>query len=112
MPWLLRDDEVLAAVEVASSYSSRWRHLAGRDFLEGALLLDRARSVHTIAVRFSLDVAYCTRGPEGSLTVLSTRAMPRWRIGRPRPRARCVIAAQTGAFERWRLAPGDLLVLR
>jgi hypothetical protein len=105
MPWLLRDDEVLAAIEVTS-------RLAGRSGLDGALLVQPARTVHTIGLGFAVDVAYCRRGAEGSLVVLATRAMHPWRIGRPRPRADCVIAAERGAFERWGLAAGDELVVR
>jgi hypothetical protein len=34
------------------------------------------------------------------------------RVGLPRWRARSVIEAEAGAFERWRLQPGDHLELR
>jgi uncharacterized membrane protein (UPF0127 family) len=112
MPWLLREEEVLAALEVVTSRRERRRGLLGRDGFDGALLLQPARSVHTVGMRFPIDVAYCGRTTDGSLEVLATRGMARWRVGRPRPRARCVIEAEMGAFERWKLAVGDVLVVK
>ena len=106
--WLLRDGEVLAAVEVAETFGARLRGLLGRDGIEGAVLLRPAKSVHTIGMRFPLDVAFCRR----DLTVLEVTTMARHRIGLPRLRAHCVIEAEMGAFERWRLQPGDQLELK
>ena len=105
MPWLCRDGEVLASIEVASSFGSRLKGLLGRDGMDGALLLKPAMSVHTIGMRFPIDVAYCDR----ELRVLSTATMRRYRVGVPRLSARCVIEAEAGAFERWRLQIGDVL---
>ena len=105
MPWLLREGEVLASLEVAEATTSRARGLLGRDGLDGALLLRPAAAVHTLGMRFPIDVAYC----DADLVVLETVTMPRWRLGRPRPSARAVVEAEAGAFARWRLAPGDLL---
>ena len=71
MPWLLRDDEVLATLEVADDCRSRTGGLLGRDGCDGALLLQPARSVHTIGMRFAIDVAYC----DGDLRVLRVVTM-------------------------------------
>jgi uncharacterized membrane protein (UPF0127 family) len=108
VPWLLRDDEVLASLEMATSMAERSRGLLGRDGIEGALLLRPARSVHTVGMRFDLDVAFC----DAELVVLDTVTMARWRLGLPRRGARCVLEAEAGAFERWRLRPGDRLEVR
>jgi uncharacterized membrane protein (UPF0127 family) len=108
VPWLLRDDEVLASLEMATSMVDRSRGLLGRDGIEGALLLRPARSVHTVGMRFDLDVAFC----DAELVVLDTVTMARWRLGLPRRGARCVLEAEAGAFERWRLRPGDRLDVR
>ena len=102
---MLRDGEVLASLERADTPQARARGLLGRDGLEGALLLAPASAVHTIGMRFPIDVAYCDR----ELTVLDVVTMPCWRVGLPRPSARAVIEAEAGAFERWRLRPGDRL---
>ena len=108
MSWLLRDGEVLAALEVAESRRARRRGLLGRDHLEGALLLRPARSVHTIGMRFPIDVAFC----DDQLVVLCTMALGRNRITRTRWKARAVLEAQSGAFERWGLRPGDQLEVK
>ena len=105
MPWLLRDGEVLASLEVADAPATRTRGLLGRDGLEGALLLRPAAAVHTLGMRFPIDVAFC----DADLVVLETVTMARWRLGRPRPAARAVLEAEAGAFTRWRPAPGDAL---
>ena len=108
MSWLLRDGEVLAALEVADTRSARRRGLLGRDGFEGALLLRPARAVHTVGMRFPLDVAYC----DDDLRVLETVCMKQRRFGAPRWRARAVLEAQAGAFERWGLRPGDHLEIK
>lgn len=108
MPWLLRDDEVLATLEVADGFGSRLRGLLGRDGIDGVLLLRPARSVHTFGMRFPIDVAYC----DGDLRVLRVVTMPRHRLGRPCMKARCVLEAEAGAFAHWELRPGDRLEIR
>lgn len=108
MPWLLRDGEVLAALEVADSGATRLRGLLGRDGLDGALLLRPARSVHTIGMRFPIDVAFC----DDDFRVVDLCSMRPNRMGRPRPKARSVIEAQEGAFDRWRLRIGDHLEIK
>ena len=108
MPWLLRDGDVLAAAEVATTFGARLKGLLGRDGIDGALVLRPAKSVHTVGMRFAIDVAFCDR----NLTVIDAVTMRPNRLGLPRPKARCVIEAEAGAFERWRLRPGDQLELR
>jgi uncharacterized protein len=111
MPWLLRSGEVLATAEIANSRRARRRGLLGRDGVDGALLIEPTRSIHTVGMRFPIDVAYCRR-VGGELEVLEVCSMQRWRIGAPRLRASCVIEAEMGAFERWRLARGDVLEIK
>jgi uncharacterized membrane protein (UPF0127 family) len=108
MPWLLRDGDVLAALEIADTFPTRLKGLLGRDGLDGALLITKAKSVHTLGMRFGIDVAYCDKG----LTVLETCCMDRYRLGRPRLKAHSVIEAEAGAFERWGLRPGDRLEVK
>lgn len=103
--WLVRDGEVLASVEVADTMSSRMAGLLGRDGIDGAMLIKPARSVHTFGMKFPMDVAFC----DGQLQVLVVRTMVRNRMSLPRLKARCVIEAEAGAFERWGLKVGDRL---
>src|SRR5438105_14799741 len=105
MAWLTRDGEVLASLEVAESPGARLVGLAGRDRLEGALLLSPPPVLHTIGLSYALDVAFC----DADLQVLTTISLARWRIALPRLHARRMILAEAGAFERWRLAVGDHL---
>lgn len=108
MAWLLRDGEVLASAEVARSRRARTRGLLGRDGVEGALVLRPCRAVHTLGMRFPLDVAFC----DEDMTVVRVVRMPRHRVGLPVWRARSVIEAQAGAFARWNLRPGDRLEVK
>jgi hypothetical protein len=108
MPWLLREGEVLASLEVARSRRDRMQGLLGRDGIEGALLIEPARSVHTMGMRFPLDVAFC----DGGLTVLKVVRMGRHRVSLPVLRAHSVIEAEAGSFARWQLRPGDQLEVK
>ena len=108
MAWLLRDGEVLASLEVAESRRAHARGLLGRDGLDGALLLRPCRSVHTLGMRFPIDVAFC----DGDLQVLRLVTMPRHRLSRLVWRSRAVIEAEAGAFARWGLQPGDALEVK
>jgi uncharacterized protein len=108
VPWLLRGGEVLASLEVAETARARTRGLLGRDGIDGGLLLRPATSVHTLGMRFPLDVAYC----DADLVVLDAVRMVPWRAGVPRRRCRSVIEAEAGAFERWGLRVGDELEVR
>ena len=108
MPWLLRDDKVLASVEVADSRSARRRGLLGLDGFEGVLLFEGTRSVHSVGMRFPIDVAFC--GPE--LQVLKTMRVEPHRITLPVLKARHVLEAEAGSFARWGLCVGDRLEIR
>ena len=108
MPWLIRDDQVLAAIEIAASFRDRSHGLLERDGVEGALLLRPARQVHSFGMRFPIDVAFCT----DDLKVVRTLSMRPGRVTRPSLRCRCVIEAEAGAFTRWGLRPGDQLEVR
>ena len=106
--WLLRDGEVLAALEVAESRQERMQGLLDREGIAGAILLRPARSVHTFGMQFTLDVAVCDR----DLVVLRTVCLRPGRMTRPSLKGVCIIEAERGAFERWKLRPGDQLEIR
>jgi len=108
MAWLLRDGDVLAAAELAADRRARRRGLLGRDGVTGALVIDPCRHVHTIGMRFALDVALCDR--DG--VVLRTCRLVPWRLAPLVRGARLVVEAEAGAFERWSLRAGDRLKVR
>jgi uncharacterized membrane protein (UPF0127 family) len=108
MAWLVRDGEVLAAVEMAETARARRRGLLHRDGFDGALVLRPCRNVHTAGMKFSIDVAFCD--VEG--TVLRTTTLAPWRISPIVRHSAFAIEAEAGAFDRWRLARGDRVELR
>lgn len=108
MAWLVRNGEVLAAVEVAETARARRRGLMHRDRLDGALVLRPCRNVHTVGMRFPIDVAFC----DGDGTVLRTTTLAPWRISPVVRRSAFAIEAEAGAFDRWRLVRGDRVELR
>ncbi|MGW7264152.1 DUF192 domain-containing protein [Streptomyces sp. NPDC054842] len=95
-------------LERAESARARRRGLLGRDGVEGALMLSPANSVHTMGMRFAIDVAYLDR----TLRVIAVRTMRPGRVGLPRPRARHVLEAGAGAMERWGVRRGVRVVVR
>jgi uncharacterized membrane protein (UPF0127 family) len=108
MPWLLRDGEVLASAEVATTSRARRRGLLGRDRVEAPLVLRPCRQVHTIGMRIPIDVIWCDR--RGRVTRIATLA-PR-RLSRIVWRADFVVEAAAGVASRWSLAVGDVLEVR
>ena len=108
MAWIVSDGRVLASAEVATGRKERSKGLLGRESFEGALVLERCRWVHTIGMRFPLDVAYLDR--DG--VVVKTIHMHRHRVGVPVFRATAVVEAEGGAFARWGLHVGDIVEVR
>lgn len=106
--WLLRGGDVLASGEIAETLGDRARGLMGHKRYDGALLLLRTRSVHSAGMRFPIDVAFLDK----ELHVLSTTKLRTWSVALPRRGAAHILEAQAGAFERWRLKPGDQIEIR
>jgi uncharacterized protein len=103
VPWLVRERDVLAAAEVAAKRRARRRGLRGRDHVEGALVLRPCRNVHTVGMRFAIDVAFC----DSDGIVIRVCCLRPWRLSPFVPRAALAIEARSGAFERWGLRVGD-----
>lgn len=108
MPWIVSGTRVLASAEVAASRSARRRGLLGRDAHRGGFVIPGCRSVHTLGMRFPIDVAFV----DADGTVLRIARMNRHRIGRPVWKSDLVIEAEAGAFERWGLHVGDVVEIR
>jgi uncharacterized protein len=106
--WLVRDGEVLAAVELAGTRRARARGLIGRPGFTGALVIRRCRQVHTFGMRFPIDVAFC----DADGVVLRRATLRPARISRLVWKSSFVVEAETGAFERWGLHPGDRLEVK
>lgn len=108
MAWLVHEGRVIASLEIAESRAARRRGLLGRDGIDGALLIRPAKSVHTVRMRFPIDVAHL----DADLRVLSVTEMVPGRVGKWSPRAAAVLEAEAGSFRRWGVEPGIELELR
>lgn len=106
--WLVSGGHVLASAERADDRRSRRRGLLGRDGIDGAFVLEPCRSIHTIGMRFAIDVAYVDR--DG--VVLKISHLHRHRLALPVWKAHSVVEAEAGAFERWGLHVGDVIEVR
>jgi len=96
---------VIDDLEVASTRRARGRGLLGRDGIDGALWLPGVRSIHTVGMRFALDVAWLA----GDGRVLRVRALRPRRVSGWMPRAAGVLEAEAGAFARWGLEVGSVV---
>ncbi len=108
MTWLVAEGRVLASAEVATSHRDKGKGLLGRDGLEGAFVIPRCHWIHTLGMRFPLDVAYLD---EAGVVIKIVR-VARHRVGAPVLQAHTVIEAQAGAFERWGLRLGETVEVR
>lgn len=96
------DGRDVADVEVATTNRTRRKGLLGRDGLDGGFVLQPCRQVHTLRMRFALDVAHLDR----SGRVLAVRHLPPGRIGPLLWRSRSILEAEAGRFETWGLTEG------
>lgn len=108
MAWLLCDGRVVASLEMATTLWQRGIGLLGRNGIEGAMLLKPARSVHTVGMRFAIDVAHC----DADMRVLRVATIRPGSFGRFVPLARCVVEAEAGSFQRWGVQRGSQLGIR
>jgi len=101
-------DRVHVTAELATTRRARRRGLLGRDGIDGVLVLRPCRQVHTIGMRFAIDVAFCTR--DGRVLRLTT--LRPGRVSRVVWRARFAVEAASGSFERWGVRRGSTVVVR
>ena len=105
--WLLVDGRRVAPLERPATRRARGRGLLGRTGTHGAVLLAPAGSVHTVGMRFAIDVALCT----SDLRVVAVNTLVPGRLTLPRWGVRAVVEAQAGSFQRWGLEPGCRLAV-
>jgi hypothetical protein len=105
MPWLLRDDDVLAFIED--------RRKGWRVSLQGAVVLHCPSLMPTFTSKQALDLAWCSQlgaGQDGRrLKVRKIASISPHRVAGPRLRSGLLLVARAGAFERWKLQVGDQL---
>ncbi|MGH9144325.1 MAG: DUF192 domain-containing protein [Vicinamibacterales bacterium] len=100
---------VATQVEIAATRSTRRRGLLGRDHLDqaSAMLLAPCTSVHTVGMRFPIDVVFVDRQ---GYAVKIVRNLRPWRIALAAG-GRAVIEMAGGSLERGDVLPGDRLFL-
>lgn len=106
--WLVSQGRVVASAGRATSRTDRRRGLIGMAAIPEPLLLDPCSWVHTMGMKTAIDVAYVDS--EG--IVLRIDTMKPWRVGPLTRKARFVIEASTGSFERWNVRVGDTIEVR
>jgi uncharacterized protein len=106
--WLLRDGDVVCALEMTDTLGERVRGLWGRAGCEGGLHLSRVRLAHSAGLRFPVDVAFLSE----DLVVLAIMLLAPWRVTRPRPGVRSTLQTESGALERWGVRVSDQLEIR
>lgn len=119
---LFVDARPVAAVEIATTRRERGRGLLGRDGFAGVLVLPGVRSVHTIGMRFAIDVGFARwvdrdRAGVGappfdgaSAYILDVVSMKPNRIGRLR-RCDLIIETERGAMPGWGIEPGVVITI-
>jgi uncharacterized membrane protein (UPF0127 family) len=105
--WLLRDGTVVCALEMAESTAERGA-LRGRSGCDGALHVGDTRTVHTVGMKFPVDVAFLSE----DLTVVRMARLKPWRVAVGGRGARSAVEAEAGALERWGVQVGDQLEVR
>ncbi len=94
-------------VEVADTYQSRRKGLLGRDGIDGAIWLRPCRHVHTMGMRFTIDVALVDRDGQ----VLHVQTMAPRRFSAVKLRCHSVLEAEAGVLEAWGVRPGVQLTV-
>jgi uncharacterized protein len=105
-----RSDETIARdVELAVTRRTRRRGLLGRDRLDAsaALVLAPCWSIHTMFMRFPIDVIFVDRQGRAVRTI---SALPPWRMAAA-PGAEAVIELAAGALRVRDVSVGDSLYL-
>jgi hypothetical protein len=105
---LVRDAATLGPAEVAAGHRARRRGLLGRDGIDGVIVLEPCRQVHTFGMRFPIDVAFCAA--DGRVLRIVAEMVP-GRVSRVVWRARRALEGEAGLFRRWDLHPGDVVTV-
>jgi uncharacterized protein len=106
--WLLRDGDVVCALQMTDSVAERWRGRSGVSDPKGGVHLCGARWVHTVGASVPVDVAYL----DADLIVLHLARLAPWRVCLPRPGVRSVVKAEAGVWERLSVHVGDQFEIR
>lgn len=101
------DGRELGVIRVAASHRARYRGLLGADSVDDALLLLKTNAVHTIGMRFPIDVAYVSR----TLRVVDVTHLKPNRWSRNRLTARHTLETASGRLSEWGIERGTQLTV-
>ena len=103
----VRTGREIARLEIARTTLQRMRGLLGRNGLPPGqgMLIERCSSIHTLFMKFALDVVFLDSDWEVRRVVRDLRP---WRMAHSLG-ASCVVELAAGALEGTDLAPGDAL---
>lgn len=101
------DGRELGVIRVAASHRARYRGLRGEDAVDDVLLLLKTNGVHTIGMRFPIDVAYISR----NLRVVDIAHMKPNRWSRNRLSARHTLETVEGRLTEWGIERGSELAI-
>jgi uncharacterized membrane protein (UPF0127 family) len=104
---LLVDGVDVAPVEVQTTAAQKMKGLLGRSSVEGAMYFPDVPSVHTLFMRFAIDVAFLDR----ENVVRHVLTMKPWRVSGKHNGIKHVLEAHAGAFNAWNLQPGSSIVV-
>ncbi len=106
--WLVVGARVVASATVADSRIQRLRGLIVEDGNDFAFVLPKCRWVHSVGMRYPLDVGYL----DCQSRLVRVQRLQPMRVPLPVPAARTVIEARAGSFGRWGLQLGDVVDVR
>ena len=101
------DGRAVGPIRVAATRRARYRGLLGEDSIDGALLLLKTNGVHTIGMRFPIDVAYLSR----TLKVIDITHLAPNRWSRNRLTARHTLETAEGRLTEWGIERGSQLTV-
>jgi hypothetical protein len=103
------DGSLLCKAEVADNFLTRGLGLLGRRSLasDGGLLIEPCSSVHTLFMRFPIDVLYLDR----ENVVVKAASMPAFRLSLGGKEAKKVLELPGGAIESRGVSVGERLTL-
>ncbi|MGA2192876.1 MAG: DUF192 domain-containing protein [Nitrospirota bacterium] len=101
---------IASNVRIAKSLPQRMKGLLGKDSLppDEGLLISPCSSIHTVGMRFPIDVIFYDRTMRALAVV---KGLKPYRITCWHPRARGVIELPAGTLSRAPVEPGDELVI-
>jgi uncharacterized membrane protein (UPF0127 family) len=106
----VKSREIISSrVFIARSFFRRFSGLLFRESLKSdeVFILKDCKSIHTIGMRYSLDVAFIDN--DGKIIAIFENLCP-WKITPYIAEAVFVLEARSGFFKKWFLAVGDRIV--